>query len=92
MDFFEKVGDTISTKGKEVVDKAKDVAEVVSLKGQISTQEDIIKKNYIELGKLFYEHYSQMQDAPFSNQCQVISKAKEEIELLQEKIKDIKGI
>ena len=39
MDFFEKLGDTISAKGKEVADKAKDQAEILSLKGQISTCE-----------------------------------------------------
>ena len=48
MDFFEKLGDTITTKGKEVTGKAKDLAEIANLKGQIGTCEDVIKKNYIE--------------------------------------------
>lgn len=52
MDFFEKLGDTITTKGKEVTGKAKDLAEIANLKGQIGTCEDVIKKNYIEIGRL----------------------------------------
>ena len=48
MDFFEKIGDTISVKGKEAVDKAKELAEIASLKSQISTCEEVIKKNYME--------------------------------------------
>ena len=35
MDFFDKIGETISTKSKEVSDKAKDMAEIANLKGQI---------------------------------------------------------
>ena len=55
MDFFEKVGDTITSKGKEVTGKAKDLAEIANLKSQISTCEDVIRKNYIEIGRLYYE-------------------------------------
>ena len=55
MDFFDKLGTTISTKGKEVTGKAKDLAEVANLKSQISTCESVIKKNYIEIGKKYYD-------------------------------------
>ena len=48
MDFIEKIGDTISAKGKEAADKAKELAEIASLKSQIGTCEEIIKKNYME--------------------------------------------
>ena len=32
MDFFEKVGETITGKSKDIVDKAKDLAEIASLR------------------------------------------------------------
>ena len=86
MDFFEKLGDTITTKGKEVTGKAKD------LKGQIGTCEDVIKKNYIEIGRLYYENHGQEPDEDFDEFCRAISNAKAGIEDLEEKIKQVKGI
>jgi len=51
MDFFERVGETITAKGKDVADKAKDLAEIASLRSQISTCEEVMKKNYLEIEK-----------------------------------------
>ncbi len=42
MDFINKVEETITTKGQRVVDKAKEMAEVASLKSQIGTCEEVI--------------------------------------------------
>ena len=92
MDFFEKLGDTITTKGKEVSGKAKDLAEVASLKNQIHTCEDVIRKNYIEIGKLYYEKYGQEHEAEFDEFCRAINNAKTGIEDLEEKIRQVKGI
>ncbi len=41
-EFINKIGDTISTKGKEVTNTAKDVAEIVRLKSQIKACEDTV--------------------------------------------------
>lgn len=92
MDFFEKLGDTISTKGKEVADKARDTADILSLKGQISTCEEVIKKNYMEIGKLFYEQYGEDSDAPFVKQRTAIKNARVGVRELQAKIDRLKGL
>lgn len=92
MDFLEKIGDAITTKGQEAVDKAKDMAEIVNLRSRISTCEDIIRKNYMEIGKLYYELYGDMPDADFQKQCRSIANARNGVEKLQEKIREIKGI
>lgn len=92
MDFFEKLGDTITTKGKEAADKAKELAEIANLKSQISTCEEIVKKNYMEIGKIYYEQYGAIPEEPFEKQCRAIDNAKMGIEALQEKIKEVKGI
>ncbi len=39
MDFFDKLGATITTKSKDVVQKTKDIAEIVKLNGQIANEE-----------------------------------------------------
>lgn len=92
MDFIEKIGDVITAKGQEAVDKAKDMAEIANLKSRISTCEDVIKKNYMEIGKLYYEQYGDMPDADFQKQCRSITNAKNGVKELQEKIKEIKGL
>ncbi len=92
MEFFEKLGETITTKGKEATDKAKQMAEIASLKSQISTCEEVIKKNYMEIGRLFMEQYKDAEDAPFEKQRTAIVNAQAGVEDLQKKIRDLKGL
>lgn len=92
MDFLEKLGDTITTKGKEAVDKANEVGEIINLKSQISTCEEVIRKKYMEIGKIYFEQYGDMPEEPFEKQCRAIHNAKNGIADLQEKIKAVKGV
>lgn len=92
MDFLEKLGDTITTKGKEAVDKANEVGEIINLKSQISTCEEVIRKKYMEIGKIYFEQYGDMPEEPFEKQCRAIRNAKNGIADLQEKIKEVKGV
>lgn len=91
MDFLEKVGDTISAKGREAVDKAKVLAEIAGLRGQVAACEDVIRKNYQEIGRQYFEEYSEVADAPFGEQCEAIQNAKGRMQGLQERIEALKG-
>lgn len=90
--FMSKLGETISVKGKEVTDKAKDLAEIANLKSQISTYEDVVKKNYMEIGRLYYELHGSEPDGDYEEQCSAVRNAQNGIEELEAKIKEIKGI
>ncbi len=92
MDFLDELGETITTKGREVADKAKDMAEIVNLKSQIRTCEEVIKKNYIELGKVYYEQHSLTPEEEYEEACSAITNAQNAIVDLEAKIKEIKGI
>ncbi|MCI8462433.1 MAG: hypothetical protein HFG25_05750 [Lachnospiraceae bacterium] len=92
MDFIEKLGDTISSKGKEVAEKAKETAEILALKGQISTCEEVIRKNYVEIGKMYFEQYGEMPEEPFEKQCRAIHNAMNGVKELQERINELKGL
>ncbi len=92
MDFLEKLGDTITAKGREAADKAKEMAEIASLKSQIAACEEVIKKNYAEIGRLFMEQYKDAEDAPFEKQRTAIVNAQAGVEDLQKKIRKIKGL
>lgn len=92
MDILEKIGDTITDKSKEAVDKAKELAEIARLKSQIGTCEEVIKKNYMEIGRRYYEQYGNMPEEQFAKSCRAIGNARAGVEVLQEKIKEIKGL
>lgn len=92
MDFFEKVTETVATKSREAADKAKEMAEVAKLKNQIAACEEVIKKTYLEIGRLFMEQYKDAEDAPFEKQRTAIMNAKAGIEDLQQKIREVKGV
>ncbi len=92
MEFLDKLGDTLSTKGREVSGKAKDLAEIANLKRQIGICEDVIRKNYIEIGKRYYESCGQEPGAEYEEFFRAIANAKNGIEELEQKIKEVKGI
>lgn len=92
MDFINKVEETITAKGQMVADKAKEIAEVASLKSQIGTCEEIIKKNYAEIGRIYYENFGDNPEEIFAKQCRAIKNAQTGIHDLEKKIRDIKGL
>ncbi len=92
MDFIEKLGDTLAAKGKEASEKAKELAEIANLKSQINACEEVIRKNYLEIGKIYFDQYGDMPEAPFEKQCRAIQNAKRGVEEFEEKIRQIKGL
>ena len=90
MDIIEKIGDTITEKGKVAADKAQQQAAIANLKSQISTCEEVMKKNYLEIGKIYFEQYSDMPEPPFEKQCEAIKNSQRAIADLQEKIDQLK--
>lgn len=92
MEFFNKVEETITAKSQIVVDKAKEMAEIASLKSQIGTCEEVIKKNYAEIGRIYCENFGDNPEELFVKQCRSIKNAQAGIRDLEQKIKDIKGI
>jgi len=92
MDFFEKVGETLSVKGKEAVKKAKEMADISNLSVQISSQEKIINKLYAELGKAYFELHREEEDGPYASQFREIKSASEKIQELKGEINKIKGV
>jgi ribosomal protein L40E len=89
--FFDKLGETITAKSKDVAKKAKEVAEVVNLNAKISTQEEIIKKAYLEIGQKYYEKNKLDISNEFGMEFEKIAEALEEISKLKNEIQSIKN-
>jgi len=94
MDFFSKVGETITSKSKDVAKKAKEFTEVSSLRGQISTQEELMNKTFLEIGKTYYETQKDSTDIEpvTADKFREIDLIYAEINRLKHEIDEIKGI
>lgn len=92
MAFWGKIRETVTDTSKMVAQKAKDMAEVTKLNGQISTEEIKIKEAYLAIGKRYFEeNMGEVSDA-YINDFTIINEAKARISELQEQIKTIKGV
>lgn len=90
MEFFEKLGDTIVSVGKDVTQKAKDVSGIAKLKLDIRSKEDFVKEQYIELGKAYYEAHKE-EEVEDQARFDQIKEALEEIERMRLQILELKG-
>lgn len=59
MAFFESMKETLTTAGRDVSQKAKEVSGVAKLKLDIKSKEDALNKEYIALGKRYYEMHKE---------------------------------
>lgn len=91
MDFFNKVGETLSNKGRDVTKKAKELAEIVALNSQISSKEDEIDRYFREIGKYIYEQHRELAGGILAEKCAAVNAAYEEIERLKAEILNAKG-
>ncbi len=92
MALFEKIGDKISSAGKDVAKKTKEIADITKINLQISNEEDNIKNLYNEIGKLYYEVHKNSPDAKMAVLCASITESINKIDLSKKQIQIIKGI
>ena len=92
MDFFDKLGATITTKSKDVVQKTKDIAEIVKLNGQIANEEDAVRNAYLQIGKWYLLGHEGELHCEAAQWAQAIRQAQEKIERCQEQIFKLKGL
>ncbi len=90
MDFFEKVGETVYNTGKTISDKAKEMAAIAELKGQINTCNTVIKKNYSLIGKTYYANNALNPEPEYMDMVMEIRNAQKKIDELQKQIDAIK--
>lgn len=55
MAFFDSMKETLTSAGRDVSQKAKEVSGIAKLKMDIKSKEDALNREYIALGKQYYE-------------------------------------
>lgn len=91
MDFFDKLGESLVTAGKDVSQKAKDVSEIAKLKLDIKSKEEYIEKQFIELGRTYFEKHKEEEGIEEAEQFFLIKEAEEAIENMRAEVLRIQG-
>lgn len=92
MAFFDKIGETLAAKGKDVADKAREMAEVNRLNGQINSQKSMAEKIYTEIGRMVCENRENWRNMDVSEPLERLDSIQTEIVRLQEEILRVKGV
>ena len=90
MDFFSKLGETITETSKDVSQKAKDLTELARLNMCVKKKEDFVQKQYLEIGKQYFGIHKDDEE-PFFEEISVIKEKQQEILQLEMQIAAIKG-
>lgn len=91
MSYFEKIGNTISAKSKEIAKKAKDASETNSLNNVIRAEQNKIDTNYKMIGKLYFEKYGDSLSEEFSAPVDAVKASQKKIAETRDQIIKIKS-
>lgn len=90
MAFFDAFKDKAMDLAQTGVAKSKQLAELAKLKAANLSEEDEMKKAYIEIGKLYYAERGMAPEAAFAALCEKVTAAKVNIEENKAKIEALK--
>ena len=92
MDFFQKLGNTLSNTGKDLAEKTKKLSDTSKLNHEITKQQEAIDRAYNQIGKLYFDNYSNLDYPDLKELCDSIKEANTKIEEYKAEIIKIKGI
>ncbi|WP_130870980.1 serine proteinase [Intestinimonas massiliensis (ex Afouda et al. 2020)] len=90
MAFFDELKDRAIDLGRAGVAKSKQLAEITRLSLNNASEEDAIRKAYIEIGKLYYAERGMAAEPAYVALCERITSAKINIEENKNRIAAIK--
>ena len=76
----------------KLISKGKTTADILSIKGEISTCDNVINRSYAALGRKYFELFSEGEyDERFAKQINDIKNARKAKKELEEKLQDAKA-
>lgn len=91
MAFFDELKDKALDLSRAGMAKGKQIADIARLNLANTTEEDAIKKAYIEIGKLYYAERGMAPEAAYAALCEKVTAAKVNIEENKARIEDLKA-
>ena len=91
MAFFDELRDKTMDLAQAGVAKSKQLAEITKLSLNNASEEDAIKKAYIEIGKLYYAERGMAPETAYVALCEKITASKITIEENKARIAEIKA-
>lgn len=91
MAFFDAFKDKAIDLAQTGVAKSKQLAEIAKLNLANASEEDDIKKAYIEMGKLYYAERGMAPEAAYAALCEKVTAAKVNIEENKARIEELKA-
>ena len=90
MSYFAKLGNSISSKSKEIAKKARAASEINSLNNIVKTEQRKIDTNYRMIGKSYFEKFENSPEDEFGEAVKDIRLSLDKIAETQEQIRKIK--
>ena len=92
-DFFDNLGKKITEVADDLGRKAEDTIETQKIKSQIRSLERANERDYIDIGRMIYEKFSEgvLEGAEYITFCEAIEKRNEEIEEKEADLDKLKG-
>ena len=91
MAFFDELKDRAIDLGRAGVAKSKQLAEITRLSLNNASEEDTVRKAYVEIGKLYYAERGMAPEGAYAALCERITASKQKIEENRAKISEIKA-
>lgn len=91
MAFFDELSRTISDKGKEAAQKAREAAGVLQMKAQIASEKSKLKELYGAVGVLYYKKHREDEDTEFGDLFREIGNVLTNVAAMEEKIQKMEG-
>ncbi len=94
MSVFENITKKVTDTAKAAAKKSGELVEVTKLSMSIGTEEDKIKKVYMDIGKSVYESFVKGEDVgeTFKVYCEQIESYEESIKEIKQKILELKNL
>jgi ribosomal protein S27AE len=91
MEFFSKLGETLSEAGREVTQKGKELTGLAKLNLDIRSKEEFIQRQYAHIGSKYFEEHEEDLE-PAYEEMLLIKEAKEEIYKMEQERAVLKGL
>ena len=90
MAFFDDLKEKVADLAQAGVAKSKQLAEIAKLKAANMSEQETIRKAYLEIGKLYYAEKGATPEGGYAAACEKITAAKANIAANNAKIEEIK--